>query len=60
MLFGRAQWYPSEGAYQVEWNAAEATGAPVRAVFKVNMPTARPILQPNFFAGVSCTGRITR
>jgi type VI secretion system protein ImpL len=60
MLFGRAQWYPSEGAYQVEWNAAEATGAPVRAVFKVNVPTARPVLQPNFFAGVSCTGRITR
>jgi hypothetical protein len=60
MLFGRAQWFPGEGFYRVEWNAVEATGAPVRAVFNLNLPTPRPILQPNFFAGVSCSGRITR
>ena len=59
-LFNRARWFPGEGFYRVEWNAAEATGAPVNAVFDVTMGTAKPILQPNFFGGVSCSGRITR
>ncbi|HEY8258938.1 MAG TPA: ImcF-related family protein [Gemmatimonadales bacterium] len=59
-LFGKAQWFPGDGFYRVEWNAAETTGTPVRAVFDVTLPTAKPVLQPNFFAGVSCSGRITR
>ncbi len=59
-LFGRAQWFPSDGVYRVEWDAAETTGTPVRAVFHLTLTTAKPILQPNFFAGVSCSGRITR
>jgi type VI secretion system protein ImpL len=59
-LFNRAQWFPGDGFYRLEWNASGLTGQPVRAVFDVNLGNAKPILQPNFFAGVSCTGRITR
>jgi type VI secretion system protein ImpL len=59
-LFNRAQWYPGDGFYRLEWNASGLTGVPVRAVFDVNLGSAKPILQPNFFAGVSCSGRVTR
>jgi type VI protein secretion system component VasK len=59
-LFNRAQWFPGDGFYRIEWNAAGLTGVPVRAVFDVNLGIAKPILQANFFGGVSCSGRITR
>lgn len=59
-LFNRAQWFPGDGLYRVEWNAGVSGGAPVRAVFDVTMGPGKPILQPDFFAGVSCSGRVTR
>lgn len=59
-LFNQAQWFPGDGFYRVEWNAGGLTGAPVRAVFDVTLGSVKPILQPNFFGGVSCSGRITR
>ena len=59
-LFNRARWLQGDGFYRLEWNAGESAGAPVRAMFEVYLGTLKPILQPNFFAGVSCSGRITR
>jgi type VI secretion system protein ImpL len=59
-LFSRARWFPGDGFYRLEWNASGLSGVPVSAVFDVNLGTAKPILQPGFFAGVSCSGRITR
>jgi type VI secretion system protein ImpL len=59
-LFNRAQWFPGDGFYRIEWNAGGPTGTPVRAVFDVNLGSAKPILQSNFWGGVTCSGRITR
>jgi type VI secretion system protein ImpL len=59
-LFNQAQWSSGDGFYRIEWNAGGPAGSPVRAVFDLNLGTSKPILQSNFFAGVSCSGRITR
>ena len=55
-LFHRAQWSPSEGSYLLQWTIPE--GPPIRAT--LNLAGAKPILQQDFFSGVSCSGRITR
>lgn len=55
-LFHRAEWSPSEGSYLLQW--AIPDGPPVRA--SLNLAGAKPILQRDFFSGVSCSGRITR
>ena len=55
-LFHRAQWSFSEGNYLLQWTIPE--GPPVRAT--LNLAGAKPILQQDFFSGVSCSGRITR
>jgi len=57
-LFQQAEWSSGDGAYVVEWPVPDQPSA--RARFVVNLAGAKPILQPGFFSGVSCSGRITR
>jgi len=57
-LFQQAEWSSGEGSYVVEWPVPDQPS--VRAKFVLNLAGAKPILQPGFFSGVSCTGRITR
>jgi type VI secretion system protein ImpL len=57
-LFQQAEWSSGDGAYVVEWPIPDQPS--VRAKFVVNLAGAKPILQPGFFSGVSCSGRITR
>jgi type VI secretion system protein ImpL len=60
-LFQQADWTPTEGGYSVAWRLPPQGGnAPQRAVFDVHLAGVKPILRRDFFAGVSCTGRITR
>ncbi|HEY7637641.1 MAG TPA: ImcF-related family protein [Gemmatimonadales bacterium] len=60
-LFNQADWFPGEGFYSVEWPLRNPSGGPpLKAKFDVNLVDAKPILDRNFFAGVSCSGRITR
>jgi type VI secretion system protein ImpL len=57
-LFQQAEWSSGDGSYVVEWPVPDQPS--VRAKFVVNLAGAKPILQPGFFSGVSCSGRITR
>jgi type VI protein secretion system component VasK len=57
-LFQQAEWSPGDGSYVVEWPIPDQPS--VRARFVINLAGAKPILQPGFFSGVSCSGRITR
>jgi type VI secretion system protein ImpL len=61
-LFGQADWFPGEPYDVLEWQIPPVArgGEPLRARFEVNFVGAKPILRRDFFAGVSCTGRITR
>ena len=57
-LFQQAEWSSGDGSYVVEWPIPDQPS--VKAKFVVNLAGAKPILQPGFFSGVSCSGRITR
>lgn len=57
-LFQQAEWSSGDGSYVVEWPIPDQPS--VRAKFVVNLAGAKPILQPGYFSGVSCSGRITR
>jgi type VI secretion system protein ImpL len=57
-LFQQAEWSSGDGSYVVEWPVPDQPS--VGAKFVVNLAGAKPILQPGFFSGVSCSGRITR
>lgn len=61
-LFGQANWSTAEGYNRVEWPlpGRAADGTPLKAEFEVNFGGAKPVLRPDFFAGVSCSGRIAR
>jgi type VI secretion system protein ImpL len=61
-LFNQAEWYPGDNFYTVEWSlpGTAASGKPLRATFDVHLAGAKPVLKRNFFAGVSCNGRIAR
>ena len=61
-LFQQADWIPREGgAYSVAWKLpGESGGLPLLARFDVHLSTGKPILGRDFFAGVACSGRITR
>jgi type VI secretion system protein ImpL len=56
-LFQRADWSSGQGSYTIEWPIPNQE---LKARFVINLAGAKPILQRDFFAGVSCTGRITR
>ena len=61
-LFSLADWSAGEGSYTARWRlpAVGPGGAAPQAVFDVTLPGSQPVLQRNFFGGVSCSGRITR
>jgi type VI secretion system protein ImpL len=60
-LFNQADWVRGEGFYSVEWPIRNPSGGPpLRAKFDVNLAGGEPVLDRNFFVGVSCSGRITR
>ena len=61
-LFNQANWVTADGFYSVEWQIRNPnpSGAPLKARFDVILAGAKPILMRDFFAGVSCSGRITR